>query len=308
MRAAETPLETQLRLAEQLVRQAALRAAELPLQTQIRLEEQAERQAAFRVAETPLQTQICLKEQAEGQTALRAIETPLQTRIRLEEQNQQQAVIRARDTSVQLQARRIVNAEMQTEHQRNCMHNSWSVFNDSGLQYDPSTDYHNHPLIVIGSMSKKCQFRDALKSKDETAGMCYSNVWDESTMSHKKAMEALIRTLQDLRDSTDIMGGMVVLLAGDFRQTLPVIQRGTSTDEIKACLKSSSLWAKVENFSLKTNMRVHLHNDVDSGNYVETLLRIGDGCFETDAEGCILLSEEFCNLDVELIAKVYSEL
>ncbi|GFT42269.1 ATP-dependent DNA helicase [Trichonephila clavipes] len=37
---------------------------------------------------------------------------------------------------------------------------------------------------------------------------CKLLVWDESTMSHKKAIEALNRTLQDLRDSADIMGGM----------------------------------------------------------------------------------------------------
>ncbi|GFS81360.1 ATP-dependent DNA helicase [Trichonephila clavipes] len=87
-------------------------------------------------------------------------------------------------------------------------------------------------------------------------------VWDESTMSHKKAIEALNRTLQDSRDSTDIMGEILVLLAGDFLQTLSVIQRSTSADEIAACIKSSSLWAKVEKFSLKMNMRVHLHNDI----------------------------------------------
>ena len=80
-------------------------------------------------------------------------------------------------------------------------------------------------------------------------------------MPHKKAKEAFNRTLQDLRDSTDIMGGMVVLLAGDFRQTLPVIQRGTPGDEIRACITSSNLWSKVEKFNLKTDMRVHLHND-----------------------------------------------
>ncbi|KFM57162.1 hypothetical protein X975_09078, partial [Stegodyphus mimosarum] len=104
---------------------------------------------------------------------------------------------------------------------------------------------------------------------------------------------------------------MVVLLAGDFRQALPVIQRGTPTDESKACLKSSSLCVKVEKFSLKTIMRVHLHNDVDSRNYAETLLKIGHGCLDADAEGSILLSEEFCKLvenDVEFIAKIYQHL
>ncbi|GFX94400.1 ATP-dependent DNA helicase [Trichonephila clavipes] len=107
------------------------------------------------------------------------------------------------------------------------------------------------------------------------------------------------------------MGGMVVLLAGDFRQTLPVIQRGTPADEIQACIKSSNLWSRVENLSLKTNMRVHLHNDVDSGLYAEMSLKIGDGCLEVDPEGYISLSREFCNLvenDMDLIAHVFPEL
>ncbi|XP_055918651.1 uncharacterized protein LOC129950755 [Eupeodes corollae] len=140
---------------------------------------------------------------------------------------------------------------------------------------------------------------------------CKLLVWDESTMSHKKAIEALNRTLQDLRDSTDIMGGIVVLLAGDFRQTLPVIQRGTPADEIQACIKSSSLWPTIEKLRLKTNMRVHLHNDVDSGLYAEMLLKIDDGCLDVDAEGYISLSREFCNLVesyVDLIANVFPEL
>ena len=80
------------------------------------------------------------------------------------------------------------------------------------------------------------------------------------------------------------MGGMVVLLAGDFRQTLPVIQKRMPADEIRACIKSSSLWAKVEKFNLKSNMRVHLHNDVDSRHYAETLLKIDEGRLDTDAE------------------------
>ncbi|GFX74256.1 ATP-dependent DNA helicase [Trichonephila clavipes] len=101
---------------------------------------------------------------------------------------------------------------------------------------------------------------------------------------------------------------MVVLLVGDFRQTLPVIQRDTPADEIRACIKSSSLWAKVQKFSLKTNVRVYLHNDVDSEHYADTLLKIDHGCLDVDAEGCILLSREFCNLvenNVDLIAQIF---
>ena len=52
---------------------------------------------------------------------------------------------------------------------------------------------------------------------------------------------------------------------------------------------------------------MHLHNDVDSGYYAETLLKIDEGYLETDAEGYILLSREFCIL-IENDAQVYPDL
>lgn len=57
-------------------------------------------------------------------------------------------------------------------------------------------------------------------------------------MAHKKAFEALDRTLQDLRKNRQPMGGALILLAGDFRQTLPGIPQSTLADELHACLKS----------------------------------------------------------------------
>ncbi|GFW23630.1 ATP-dependent DNA helicase [Trichonephila clavipes] len=97
------------------------------------------------------------------------------------------------------------------------------------------------------------------------------------------------------------MGGMAVLSASVSHQTLPVIQRCTSADKIRACLKPSGLWMKVEKFSLKMIMRVHLHYDVDSRLYV---LKISDGCLDADAEVYILLSRDFNNLveKVDLIS------
>jgi hypothetical protein len=70
-------------------------------------------------------------------------------------------------------------------------------------------------------------------------------VWDECTMVHRQALEALERTLQDLHGNEQQMGGDLILLAGDFRQTLPIIPRGTVADELKARLKSSALWKHV---------------------------------------------------------------
>ncbi|GBP72598.1 hypothetical protein EVAR_50900_1 [Eumeta japonica] len=64
-------------------------------------------------------------------------------------------------------------------------------------------------------------------------------------MAHKKSLEALNFTLKDLRRN-NIFGGLMILLAGDFRQTLPVVLRGTPADELNACLKASPLWNNKE--------------------------------------------------------------
>ena len=55
--------------------------------------------------------------------------------------------------------------------------------------------------------------------------VCKLIVWDECTMAHKRSLEALDRTLKDLRDNQHIFGGAMILLSGDFRQTLPVVPR-----------------------------------------------------------------------------------
>ncbi|XP_071033027.1 ATP-dependent DNA helicase pif1-like, partial [Parasteatoda tepidariorum] len=80
-------------------------------------------------------------------------------------------------------------------------------------------------------------------SKDSGMGKvlrsCQVIIWDECTTAHKKSLEALNRTLKDLRGNEQLFGGALILLAGDFRQTLPVIPRSTPADELNACLKSS---------------------------------------------------------------------
>lgn len=113
---------------------------------------------------------------------------------------------------------------------------------------------------------------------------CKIIIWDECTMAHKKSLEALDRTLQDFRRNTQPMGGALILLAGDFRQTLPVISRSTPADELNACLKASYLWNQVEKISLKTNMRVHLLQDASAQTFSKHLLDIGNGSIPIDSK------------------------
>ncbi|GBP68489.1 ATP-dependent DNA helicase PIF1 [Eumeta japonica] len=116
--------------------------------------------------------------------------------------------------------------------------------------------------------------------------VCKLIVWDECTMAHKRSLEALDRTLKDLRDNHNIFGGAMILLSGDFRQTLPVIPRSTVADELNACLKSSNLW--------------------------QYLLDIGNNKVAMDTStGFITLPTDFCQITdskEELIQRVFPDI
>ena len=130
-------------------------------------------------------------------------------------------------------------------------------------------------------------------------------------MAHKLALEALNRTLQDVRSDSNLMGGVTVLLAGDFRQTHPVIPKGTPADELAASLKSSVLWQHVEVLTLSTNMRVHLHGDEMAGDFSGVLLVIGNGALTVDDHGLIPVRPDWAtsvNNIEELYSKVFPNL
>ncbi|GFX95322.1 ATP-dependent DNA helicase [Trichonephila clavipes] len=132
-------------------------------------------------------------------------------------------------------------------------------------------------------------------------------VWDEATMSHRNAFHAFDKILQDLRGSSAIMGGATVVLAGDFRQTLPIVTHGTPADQMNDCLKNSYPWHHVEKFSLTTNMRSHIHDDLSAGQFANKLLQIGDGKVPEDpTTGLIIIAcGQIVNSPDELLSKVY---
>ena len=67
---------------------------------------------------------------------------------------------------------------------------------------------------------------------------CHAIVTDEAPMLNKAVFEALDRTLKDIRSTNEIMGGIPVMLCGDFRQILPVIRSGTRANIINACIRN----------------------------------------------------------------------
>ena len=68
-------------------------------------------------------------------------------------------------------------------------------------------------------------------------------VWDESVMADRAHLEAYDATMRDVEDSATPFGGrVIVVLAGDFRQLLPVVRRPARPDYVARCLRSSPLW------------------------------------------------------------------
>ena len=109
---------------------------------------------------------------------------------------------------------------------------------------------------------------------------CQLIKWDECTMSQKKSLETLDRALKDLRGNEKLLGGGLILLSGDFRQTLPVIPRLTAAEELN--LKLSVLWRHVQKLTLKTNMRLQLQYDTSAELLAKLLLDNGNGKMSID--------------------------
>uniref|UniRef100_A0A8R1EQY9 ATP-dependent DNA helicase n=1 Tax=Caenorhabditis japonica TaxID=281687 RepID=A0A8R1EQY9_CAEJA len=122
-------------------------------------------------------------------------------------------------------------------------------------------------------------------------------IWDECSMISKTALETADFVLRDLPDSPFSFGGKRIVLAGDFRQILPVIRRGTKTDLINNCIKNSYLWNQFQKFLLLDNMRI------GDANWIKFLLDVGDGV-ANDYEDRVTLLESLTVLE-DLVDDVF---
>ncbi|XP_027157966.1 ATP-dependent DNA helicase PIF1-like [Coffea eugenioides] len=133
------------------------------------------------------------------------------------------------------------------------------------------------------SKNKACQ----LSKQSSVAKLlfeCKLIVWDEASMAKRETIEAFDDLLRDIMDSGFPFGGKVVVFGGDFRQTLPVIERATKQVLVEASFPNSILWSKLHRLRLKQNMRAMLDPA-----FCQFLLRIGEGKERVDANGEITL-------------------
>ncbi|MCP3663823.1 MAG: hypothetical protein GY696_15250, partial [Gammaproteobacteria bacterium] len=100
-------------------------------------------------------------------------------------------------------------------------------------------------------------------------------VWDEAPMTHKFQLEALDRVFRDIANDDRPFAGKVIVLAGDFRQVLPVIPHGSRADILEASIKNSVLWNEFETLQLSQNMRVGLNPELQ--HFDDWQLQLGNG-------------------------------
>ena len=101
---------------------------------------------------------------------------------------------------------------------------------------------------------------------------------DEATMLDRYQLEALDRTLRDLMNQPDIpFGGKILILAGDFRQCLPVVPGATRAGTVAHCINQSPLWSNFQLLRLSQNMRVHASGDPALEQFDKWTLSLGNG-------------------------------
>jgi hypothetical protein len=130
-------------------------------------------------------------------------------------------------------------------------------------------------LLLPGGRTAHSRFRIPLEIKDRTMCniACGTNLaelvekaalilWDEAPMTHRRRFEAVDRSMRDVLSVNDSsrksfpFGGKTVVLGGDFRQVLPVVEGGSRAEILNASLIRSPLWNDVTILRLEENMRL----------------------------------------------------
>lgn len=141
-----------------------------------------------------------------------------------------------------------------------------------------TTAHSRFCLPLKPTATSVCNF-SAQSDQAELAKRAKLIVWDEGPMAHRLLVETLDRTLRDIMGNNLPFGGKVVVLAGDYRQTLPIVPRGNRAQIVGATHPRSTLWGHFNVFFLRDNMRVLMAGG-DAGDsqwYMDWLLRVGDG-------------------------------
>lgn len=98
------------------------------------------------------------------------------------------------------------------------------------------------------------------------------HVWDEAPMVNRAVLASVDAVLRETMENNAPFGGTVFVLLGDFRQTCPVVRRGSRAQVVDASIKSSPLWS---NFTVM-RLTAPIRNAADP-EFADFVDAIGDG-------------------------------
>lgn len=115
-------------------------------------------------------------------------------------------------------------------------------------------------------------------------------VWDEATMINRFQLEALDRTFKDFTNVETIFGNKIVVFAGDFRQTLPVIKHSNKSKILNHCIKNSYILDNCKEFFLTENLR--MTGSKEQKYFSEYILKIGNDLIQKNIDEEISIKKE----------------
>ena len=138
--------------------------------------------------------------------------------------------------------------------------------------------YHSRLKAPLTSNEESMLQTSAQSSLARLVRMARLLLIDESTMLDGFQLEAMDRSLRDLMGNPDQpFGGKIILLAGDFRQCLPVVPGANRAGTVSHCINKSKLWQQFQVLQLTENMRVRASGDPTLEEFDQWTLSIGNG-------------------------------
>ena len=127
----------------------------------------------------------------------------------------------------------------------------------SKLLHNGTTVHSRFKVPINVTSTSTCNFSPS-DANGKLIKMTKLIIMDEMTMLHRHIYEALDRSLKEIMGNNEPFGGITTVFAGDWRQCLPIVKRGSRGEVVHACLKSSNLWQLTKVTNLTRNMRVEL--------------------------------------------------
>ncbi|XP_026383265.1 uncharacterized protein LOC113278718 [Papaver somniferum] len=119
-----------------------------------------------------------------------------------------------------------------------------------------------HSIFKIPLRLNEQSCCNIFKKTNEADLLCRADliIWDEAPMMHRNGLEAVQRTLADLmmekNGGKELFGRKTLVLGGDFRKILSVIEEGSREEIVNASISRSKLWKHFKVFELTNNMRL----------------------------------------------------